>query len=264
MLGLALSLLLAVGPEPDAASGAYAAVRRVAISFSFSGQEVFLHGQLPAGCDSAFAVMEGPSSGPVRLMKQGRVVAFWMGVRQYQLSHAPGLYLVNLHSPSCNGFDPCSAETALEPLNERLSESGHAIGKKGIAARAVVEGLSGELEPGERDEVVDGYWKLQERRELYGVSGNAIRIGPDGMLYHVFRLPPEAPEGKYRITTHFLREGSLVAVARNDLFVRQSGLVYWLSRLAERHAFTYGALTVAIALGAGLLAGSLFRRGAKH
>ncbi len=264
MLGLALSLLLLAAPEPPVEPVAHPAVRRVAISFSFSGQEVFLHGQLPAGCDSAFAVMEGPSAAPVRLMKKGRVVAFWMGVRQYRLSHAPGLYLVNLHSPACNGFFPCAEPTAVSSLNERLAESGHAVGLSAISARATVESLSGELQPGERDEVVEGYFELQEERKLYGVFGNAIRIGPDGMLYHVFRLPPEAPEGKYRITTHFLREGSPVAMARSDLFVRQSGLVNWLSRLAERHAFTYGAFTVAIALAAGFLAGSLFKRGAKH
>ena len=77
-------------------------------------------------------------------------------------------------------------------------------------------------------------------------------------------LPAEAPEGKYSILTHFLRDDTLVAVTRNDLFVRQSGLIAWLSRLAERHAMTYGGFTVAIALLAGFLAGSLFKGGAKH
>ena len=80
----------------------------------------------------------------------------------------------------------------------------------------------------------------------------------------MFRLPTEAPEGKYQITTHFMKNGTLVAVARNDLFVRQSGLINWLSRLAERHAMTYGAFTVAIALAAGFLAGAIFKRGGKH
>jgi hypothetical protein len=258
--------LLALGaPAASPESSAQVAVRRVAISFSFSGQEVFLYGQLPAGSDSAFAVMEGPSSAPVRLMKKGRVVLFWMGVRQYTLSHAPSLYLVNLHTAECNGYDPCQAEAQLAPLNASLAEAGHAVGKPAILARAAVEALSGEELPAdEAEDVVDGYWRLQERKGLYGVNGNAIRIGPSGMLYHVFRLPTEAPEGKYRITTHFLREGSLVALARNDLFVRQSGLVNWLSRLAERHAMTYGAFTVAIALGAGFLAGTIFKRGGKH
>ena len=112
--------------------------------------------------------------------------------------------------------------------------------------------------------MVEGFWKLQESHGLYGLHDNAIRVTEDGMLYHVFDLPAEAPEGKYRILTHFLRDDTLVAVARNDLFVRQSGLIAWLSRLAERHAMTYGGFTVAIALLAGFLAGSLFKRGGKH
>ena len=122
----------------------------------------------------------------------------------------------------------------------------------------------GDIEENEHAEVVEGFWELQDNHGLYGLNENAIRVTEDGMLYHVFNLPAEAPEGKYRILTHFLRDDTLVAVTRNDLFVRQSGLIAWLSRLAERHAMTYGGFTVAIALLAGFLAGSLFKGGAKH
>jgi hypothetical protein len=225
---------------------------------------VFLSGQLPAGADGAFVVMEGPSAGPARLMRKGRVVLFWMGVRQYELAHAPGLYLVNLHCPVCNGQGRCAHEDDFDALQEALRDSGVRIGVAAIAARSSVEVLAGDPETGEEETVVEGFWKLQESRGLYGLKHNAIRISSGGLLYHTFDLPTEAPEGKYRITTHFLRGNTLMAVARNDLFVRQSGLVNWLSRLAERHAMAYGIFTVAIALGAGFLAGTVFKRGAKH
>jgi hypothetical protein len=259
-----LALLAAAGadnlPEPETR----VATRRVAISFSFTGHQVFLSGQLPSGADGAFAVMEGPSAGPARLMRKGRVVLFWMGVRQYELAHAPGLYLVNLHCPVCNGQGQCSHDGALDALRESLLDSGVRIGADAIAARSAVEVLGDAPEAGEQEQVAEGFWKLQESRGLYGVRHNAIRISSEGLLYHTFDLPTEAPEGKYRITTHFLRGNTLMAVARNDLFVRQSGLVNWLSRLSERHAMAYGVFTVAIALAAGFLAGTVFKRGAKH
>jgi hypothetical protein len=209
--------------------------------------------------------MQGPGRGAVRLMEKGRVVIFWMGIRQYSLAHVPGLYLVNMHCPTCNGVGVCEHAPDLEALNESLGTSSEPIGRSAIRARAVLHTLEGEeASPEELETVVEGYWELQEGRGLYGVKQNAIRITADGTLYHVFSLPTEAPEGKYQITTHFLKNGTLVAVARNDLFVRQSGLINWLSRLAERHAMTYGAFTVAIALAAGFLAGTIFKRGAKH
>jgi hypothetical protein len=238
--------------------------RRVPISLSFSGQQVFLSAQLPAGCDSALAVMEGPPKASVRLMRKGRLVLFWMGVRQYKLTHVPELYLVDLHCPICNGMGECEHASEAVALSKALEDSGLRIGPKAIAARATVEVLGGESEAGEARSVTQGYWELQKGRGVYGVRGNAIRISRNGLLYHVFNLPTQAPEGKYRISTYFLQDRALIAVATNELFVRQSGLVSWLSRLAERHAVAYGAFTVLIALSAGLLAGVLFKRGAKH
>ncbi len=263
MLGhLALTLLapMAAGsPAPVVRMDA----RRVPISLSFSGQHVFLSARLPPGADGALAVMEGPPRGSVRLMRKGRLVLFWLGVRQYELSHLPEIYLVDLHCPVCNGMGECPHSTA-DGLSAALAASGLRIGPEALAARAGVQVLGGQPVAGEARTVIQGYWELQESRGVYGVRGNAIRIGRDGLLYHVFRLPTQAPEGKYHISTYFLRDHALVAMARNDLFVRQSGLVSWLSRLAERHAVTYGAFTVLIALLAGLLAGVVFKRGAKH
>ncbi len=264
LLAPLLALLAVAGagdlPEPETRL----ATRRVAISFSFSGQQVFLSGPLMPEADGAFVVMEGPSAGPTRLMLKGRVVLFWMGVRQYELANAPGLYLVNLHCPLCNGLGQCSHEGSVETLSKSLLDSGVRIGVEAMVARSSVEVLGDAPEAGEQRKVVEGFWRLQESRGLYGLRHNAIRISSDGLLYHTFDLPTEAPEGKYRITTHFLRGNTLMAVARNDLFVRQSGLVNWLSRLAERHAMAYGVFTVAIALAAGFLAGTVFKRGAKH
>jgi hypothetical protein len=266
LLGTTTLALTLLGATPQALpeSSTRLATRRVPISSSFSGQQVFLYGQLPAGTNGVFAVMEGPSAGEVRLMRKGRVVFFWMGVRQYELAHAPGLYLVNLHCPLCNGQGECPHHPDLDSLNRAMGMSADPIGPAAILARTSLTVLGGEPEEGEHAQVVEGFWKLQESRGLYGLHDNAIRITKDGVLYHVFDLPAEAPEGKYRILTHFLRNGTLVAVARNDLFVRQSGVIAWLSRLAEKHALTYGGFTVAIALLAGFLAGSLFRGGAKH
>jgi hypothetical protein len=266
MPGALIVVLTLVGVVPQAApeSATRVATRRVPISYSFSGHQVFLYGQLPPGSNGVFAVMEGPGSGEARLMKKGRVVLFWMGVRQYELAHAPGLYLVNLYCPICNGQGECSHATDLNAINRALGSAADPIGPDAILARTSLTVLNGEVREGEHAEVVKGFWKLQVHRGLYGLNENAIRVTDAGTLYHVFDLPAEAPEGKYRILTHFLRDDTLVAVARNDLFVRQSGVIAWLSRLAERHALTYGGFTVAIALLAGFLAGSLFKGGAKH
>jgi hypothetical protein len=158
----------------------------------------------------------------------------------------------------------CEDGATMQALERALASSGVVLGEAAIAEGASLEVLDGDAKPGELQRVVAGFWKMQAGRGLYGIHENAIRISPDKTFYHVFDLPTAAPEGKYRIRTYFMSGGTLVAVVRNELFVRQSGLVNWLSRLAERRAVTYGVITIAIALGAGLLAGTLFKRAAKH
>jgi len=141
---------------------------------------------------------------------------------------------------------------------------GDTLGQATLMRRSHLEVRDGELEPGEEETVFRGFWELQRGRGLYGVRENAIRIGSGGYFYHVMKFPTAAPEGKYHLRTFFLREGKLVGESEDEIFLRKSGLVGWLSRMAERRAATYGIFTVVIAIAAGVLAGSLFRRSAKH
>jgi hypothetical protein len=261
-----LLLLVAALPAAgqDQPPDARVETRRVTISLTFSGQDVFLFGRVMPGTQRMLAVMEGPPADEVRLMEQGRVGPFWLGVRQYRLTAVPGVYLVNASDSLCDGSVTCARPVALAARNDLPTSAGLMVGRDAIRARAHVAALSGSLAPGEAERVLDGFWQLQARRDLYVIRGYAIRMNPDGVFYHRFALPTQAPEGKYRITTYFLAGDRMLGTAENQLFLRKSGLLAWLSRLAERQAFTYGLFTVLIALTAGWLAGTIFKRGGGH
>ncbi len=259
-----LLLVLATPPLPAQPTSTGVSTRRVMISLSFSGETVFLFGNAPPGTDSIVAVMEGPSAGPIRLMEKGRVALFWLGVRQYRMSGAPGVYLVNASCPLCNGLAACTHELDLASLNTSLGRSGFLVGPEAVLGRTSLECLSGEMAPGEVLRVVHGFWELQASRGLYAVRNNAVRLNAEGVFYHTFDVPTKAPEGKYLIRTYFLSKGRLMGVEQNELFVRQGGFVSWISRLAARDAAWYGVLTVLIAVSAGWIAGALFKRGGGH
>jgi uncharacterized protein (TIGR02186 family) len=265
----ALFLLIALLSVPpawaqDEVPSAYARTRRVTISLTFSGEQVFLYGRNLPGSEQILAVMEGPVSGPVRLMEKGRVALFWLGIRQYKLTGVPGVYLVNATPPTCNGRSPCPRPTESAAWTRSLASAGFTLGPEAIRPRARLESLSGDLAPGEVERILEGYWRLQASRGLYETHPNAIRISRDGTFYHSFAIPTEAPEGKYRITTYFLAGDRLIGKAENDLFVRKSGFVAWLSRMAERQAPLYGVSAVLIAVSTGWLAGAIFRRSGGH
>jgi Putative transmembrane protein (Alph_Pro_TM) len=254
----ALGALPAAAPPPPRAE---VDPRRVEISATFLGRDLFLYGQVVAGTRYVLAVMEGPPIGSVRLLEKGRVALFWLGVRQYRLDGVPAVYLVNVSCPSCKGLAACRHTSALEECNRLLLPQAVVVGPDGIAARARVSSLSGPLRRGEAERVVQGFWALQTERKLYGLRTNAIRLNAQGAFYHAFTLPACAPDGRYRVTTYFLGDNGLLGTESNDVFVRKTGMVESLSRLAARRPAAYGALTVLIAVAAGWLAGTLFKRG---
>lgn len=239
-------------------------VRRVRISLGFAGQQIFLFGQAPPGTERVVVVLEAPPCGPVRLMEKGRVGPFWLGVRQFRVEDVPGLYRVHLSCPGGNVLHPCPEQDSLPLVNRGLGAGGEVVGPEAIAMRAKVEVLSGQAGPEARREVLDGLWELQRRRGLYGVHPNSVRLNGAGRYYCTCRLPAAAPEGKYSATVYFLDGGRVLGAATEGLFVRRSGLVAWLSRLARHHAATYGGITVLIALAAGWLAGAIFRKETRH
>ncbi|HXZ44649.1 MAG TPA: TIGR02186 family protein [archaeon] len=260
-------LVLGIGLPAAAQTQAPSAqieTRRVTISMTFSGQRVFLHGQTLPGTQRMLVVMEGPPVGQVRLTEKGRVGLFWLGVRQYKLAELPGVYLVNACDSPCDGHSARMRLVDLAAWNPSSASAGILVGSEAVRARARVQSLSGDPVPGEAQRILEGYWRLQADQGLYAIQPDAIRINREGAFYHTFALPTQAPEGKYRIVTYFLAGDRVLGTAENVLFVRKSGFMAWLTRLAERQALSYGVFTVLIAVTAGWLAGAIFKRGGGH
>ncbi len=242
----------------------HVAVRRVHISAGFSGEEVFIYGRVPAGTERVVSVISSPTTATVRLMEKGRVGPFWLGVHQYAVHRVPRLYLVSLSCPQGNVLYPCPESDALAAVNPALARIGEIVGLRELEERAEVDVLRGKAGRQEVLRLLRGFWKLQASRGLYAVNTNRIRLNDDSMYYYQAVLPAEAPEGRYEISAFFLAGDGVIGTASTELFVGRSGMVAWLSRLAERRALLYGLITIGIALAAGWLAGTVFRKRTNH
>ncbi len=232
------------------------------ISATFLGRDLFLYGQAVAGTSCVLAVMEGPPIGSVRLLEKGRVALFWLGVRQYRLERGAGGLPGQRELPVMQrprGVPPrgCARRRAIGCCCPTGSSSVLTGSPPGPASRAS-RGLSAE---GRRSASCRASGRCRRRAQLYGLRTNAIRLNDQGAFYHTFTLPACAPDGRYRVTTYFLGDDRLLGVESNDVFVRKTGMVESLSRMAARRPAVYGALTVLIAVAAGWLAGTLFKRG---
>ncbi len=235
-------------------------VRRVQISLGFAGQQILICGQVPPGTNQVVTVIEAPPAGEVRLMRKGRRGPFWLGVAQYAVGNIPALYKVSISCPGGNVVRPCPDQSILASVNRRLALDALVVGPQAIIRRANVRVLRGTWSVKDRARLFDGLWELEASQELYSIDPNGIHLTKDGRYFCKSVIPAHAPEAKYTITAYFLNSQSLLDAARVELFVSRSGIVAMLARLARRHAYIYGAVTVLIALAAGWLVGVLFHR----
>jgi uncharacterized protein (TIGR02186 family) len=73
-------------------------------------------------------------------------------------------------------------------------------------------------------------------------------------------FPSNVPLGIYQVQVFLFRDGAVAGAQTTPLVIGKAGLDAEVYEFAHRQAAAYGALAVAIALLAGWLAGSIFRR----
>ncbi len=234
-------------------------VRRVAISLGFAGQLVFVHGTTPADLEGMVAIVEAPPQDDCRIMEKGRLGPIWLGLRQYRIGALPSFYLVLAHDPGRNRLHDRAPGLDLGDLNRQLEARGVApVGAAALASRALVQPIGGLGRGADPAALLDSLWTMQADRGLFGIDLDAIRVSRDGMYSYWLMLPEVAPEGRYTITTHYLRRSGLVT-EHSGLLVRRTGAVAVITRLASRHSALYGITTVLLAVVIGWLSGALDR-----
>jgi uncharacterized protein (TIGR02186 family) len=83
---------------------------------------------------------------------------------------------------------------------------------------------------------------------------------PGGLFLGVVRLPANAPIAEYNADAYVFRDGRLISAQRIPVTVARVGIERRIHDLATTQSFLYGVVTVLLALFAGWIAATLFRR----
>ncbi len=78
-----------------------------------------------------------------------------------------------------------------------------------------------------------------------------------------FRLPPDAPLGKYTVEAYYIKGMQASDPQTAEFEVRKAGLVEFLGTMAARDATAYGLLSIVVSVLVGLGIGFIFPR-ARH
>ncbi len=250
----------AAPPEtPPAAVSAALTTTNVRVTSSFRGARIVLYGAVfdpTAQPSDVVVIVRGPDA-PLRMARKTRVAGVWVNSRPVVFEGAPGFYMAASTRPL--------SEIASFGTLRRLG-----AGVDHLAINAPLEERT-ETRYGVRDVVVSRLgqdyldWRravvrLKEQSGLYAADEQGVTFVDRGLFKAEIDLPTAAPIGVYTAEIFLFQNGQPVSRRMRGLTVEKAGIERALYLFAHNRPWSYGLVSVAIALAAGWAASVVFRR----
>ena len=250
----------AAPPEtPPAAVSAALTTTNVRVTSSFRGARIVLYGAVfdpTAQPSDVVVIVRGPDA-PLRMARKTRVAGVWVNSRPVVFEGAPGFYMAASTRPL--------GEIASFGTLRRLG-----AGVDHLAINAPLEERT-ETRYGVRDVVVSRLgqdyldWRravvrLKEQSGLYAADERGVTFVDRGLFKAEIDLPTAAPIGVYTAEIFLFQNGQPVSRRMRGLTVEKAGVERALYLFAHNRPWSYGLVSVAIALAAGWAASVVFRR----
>lgn len=238
------------GAIAAAASGAWArsggdaliadlSSREVAITTGFAGTGLLLFGAVDGEGD-IIVVVRGPKRREIVRRKE-RVAGVWITGRSVAFDDVPAFYFLASTRP----LDDIASAAVLAPRR---------IGTDNLRIVPVSRADAG------RTEFRRALLRNKARSGLYGENQGGVEVIGGRLFRTDVFFPANVPTGDYRAEVYLLRDGVIISSETTPLVVHKVGLEADIFQFAHRQSTLYGIIAIAIALGAGWLAGVVFRR----
>lgn len=246
-------------PSPPAAVSAALTTTEVQVTSGFQGARIVLYGAIfdPAHKPSDVVVLVRGPEQPVRIARKIHVAGMWINSRPVVFQGAPGFY----KAASTRPLDQIAGFGVLRRLGAGIDH---------LAINAPAEQRV-ETRYGVRDVVVTRLgadyldWRqavvrLKAAMGLYDEDEHGVVFVDRNLFKAEINLPTDAPIGRYEAQILLFQDGQPVSERVRSLDVKKVGLERTLYLFAHLHPWTYGLVSVSIALAAGWAASAAFRR----
>lgn len=254
-----IPLIDAPPAHPVAAVSAALTETNIKVTSGFRGARIVLYGAVfdaSTKPSDVVVIVRGPDQ-PIRIARKTQVAGLWLNGRPVVFEGAPGFYRVASTRPldQIAGFGPL----------RRLG-----AGLEHLAIAAPLERRV-ETRYGVRDVVVSRLgadyldWRravlrLKIQAGLYAADPGGVRFVDKGLFRAGIDLPAEAPIGQYQARIILFQDGKPVSIRDRSLVVEKVGAERALYLFSKDRPWTYGLVSVIVALGAGWAASVAFRR----
>ena len=227
--------------------------RTIAVTSGFTGTEIVVFGSVvnsrqtsaEAGYYDVVVVLEAMAT-PLLARRKSNVAGLWVNTTSVGFEGAPSYYAIVSTRPI--------EEIADEDLLER-----HAIGLDFVrlapAARSAIETQASDLKAF-KEAVV----RLKQKEGLYIKADYGVIFIGQSLFRSSITLPANVPVGPLTARVYLFREGELLSTFSSRVKFEREGIELWLYRFAMRQPVLYGLFAVFVAVAAGLIASTAFRR----
>ncbi len=212
----------------------------------FTGTELLLFGAIltPEGTRAGgdydiVVVLKGPTRAIVLREKQ-QIAGLWINADSTQFRSAPTFFSV----------------AASKPIRRIVDDKTAAIYELGLPWLQLSP--IGTYDPKAQARFAAGLVDLMRGEGLYKVDEKGVTLSEQVLYQARISLPSNVQAGSYTAETFAITQGRVVASAISRVEVKKVGFERAMIRFADRGAFFYGLLAVAISVGMGWIAGRLF------
>jgi uncharacterized protein (TIGR02186 family) len=222
--------------------------RDIQIAYSFTGAELLLFGailypggRVPDDRADIVIVVKGPTQS-ILLREKRRVAGVWVNAESARFRSAPSYYAI----------------ASSRPIDQLVDERTRAIYELGLDSLQLSPTTGAVADDQQR--FAQGLVDLRRRAGLYATEPSTVEITDDVLYRARIRIPARVPVGRFTAETFLIRDGRVLAGAVREIDIRKSGFERFVALAADQYGVAYGLAAVALSLGLGWAAGTLFRR----
>ncbi len=228
--------------------------RRVAVTSSFAGTEIVVFGAVDnsrqaspeAGLYDVVVVVVGS---PTRLIarKKSRVLGVWLNTEKLNFASVPSYYAMSSTRP----LDEIASEEVLKSSGIGFDFVPMALGKGEAETRSAAE----------IKEFRDAIVRLKRREKLFAHDEFGVTFIGRSLFRTSVDVPANVTVGSFDTRVFLFRNRELLHQYTARLDLERQGLEDTLHAFAFQYPLSYGIFTVLLAIGSGLLASTIFRKG---
>lgn len=229
--------------------------RSVAVTSSFTGTQIVVFGAVDhsrqptaeSGLYDIVIVLEGT---PTRLVarRKSNVAGIWINTQSITFESVPSYYAILSTRP-------------LDEVTNPLALRENDIGFEHVRMTPV-QGWETGVTTAQLQEFAEAVVRLKQKEGLYVQEEYGVVFIGRSLFRASVDLPANVPVGPLDVRVYLFRDGQILSTYTARVRLERQGIELLLHSFAFNQPFLYGIFTVAIAVGAGLIASAVFRRGA--